>query len=188
MNKMLLIVDPQMDFISGSLLVPQAASKMSGLARYVHQNAQEYKIKVVTADWHPYDHCSFKEKGGPWPMHCVQNTVGAAIHPELFYALNQTVGQVEVLYKGNLRDKEEYSIFQNSDSSLRLAVLLDQFEIECIEICGIAGDICVLNTLRDGLSLYKDLRFNVLTEFCPSLDGGVAIMRQAKSLICGNAK
>ena len=31
MNKMLLLVDPQMDFISGSLPVPQAASKMSGL-------------------------------------------------------------------------------------------------------------------------------------------------------------
>lgn len=188
MNKMLLLVDPQMDFISGSLPVPQAASKMRDLARYVHQNAQEYKIKVVTADWHPYDHCSFKEKGGPWPMHCVQNTVGAAIHPELFYALNQTVGQVELLYKGNLRDKEEYSVFQNSDSSLRLAVLLDQFEIECIEICGIAGDICVLNTLRDGLSLYKDLRFNVLTEFCPSLDGGVSIMRMAQSLIACREK
>ena len=72
-------------------------------------------------------------------MHCVQNTVGAAIYPELFQALNQTEGQLEVLYKGNLRDKEEYSVFQNTDSALRLKTILSQFEIERIDICGIAG-------------------------------------------------
>lgn len=175
MNKMLLIVDAQIDFISGTLPVPQAAPKMDALADYVREKAHEYKLKVLTADWHPYDHCSFKENGGPWPMHCVQNTVGAAIYPNLFQALNQTEGQLEVLYKGNLRDKEEYSVFQNTDSALRLKTILSQFEIERIDICGIAGDICVLNTLKDGISFYKNLSFNVLTDFCPSLDGGVAI-------------
>ena len=108
-------------------------------------------------------------------MHCVQNTVGAAIYPELFQALNQTEGQLEVLYKGNLRDREEYSVFQNTESALRLKTILSQFEIERIDICGIAGDICVLNTLKDGIALYEDLSFKVLTDFCPSLDGGVAI-------------
>ena len=64
MNKMLLIVDPQIDFISGTLPVPQAAPKMDALADYVREKAHEYKLKVLTADWHPYDHCSFKENGG----------------------------------------------------------------------------------------------------------------------------
>ena len=81
MNKMLLVVDPQMDFISGTLAVDKAKEKMLELARYVREKDGDYRLKVVTMDWHPYSHCSFQDNGGQWPRHCVQNTVGAAFFP-----------------------------------------------------------------------------------------------------------
>ena len=79
MNKMLIIVDPQVDFINGSLPVNGAAEAMDSLAEYVKQHGDEYMIKIVTSDWHPYRHCSFDREGGQWPPHCIQHSVGAAI-------------------------------------------------------------------------------------------------------------
>ena len=58
-RKMLIVVDPQIDFISGSLPVPGAAEAMNQLADYVKANGDDYALMVVTNDWHPYDHCSF---------------------------------------------------------------------------------------------------------------------------------
>ena len=50
MKKMLLIVDPQVDFISGSLPVPGAAVAMDALSEYVCAHGEEYSVKVVTSD------------------------------------------------------------------------------------------------------------------------------------------
>ena len=182
MNKMLLIVDPQIDFISGSLPVPEAAQKMKKLANFLFVNHGEYKLKVVTADWHPKDHCSFKTNGGQWPEHCVQDTAGAAIEPFLLNVLMRTSGRLEILHKGDQSEREEYSIFQNEYSRARLERLIEEKEITQIDICGIAGDICVLNTLKDGVQKYGSSIFNVLTEFCPSLDGGEAILQAVTTL------
>ncbi|MBC7806517.1 MAG: isochorismatase family protein, partial [Akkermansiaceae bacterium] len=37
----------------------------------------------ASQDWHPADHCSFTTRGGIWPVHAVQNTADADIHPLL---------------------------------------------------------------------------------------------------------
>ena len=57
--------------------------------------------------------------------------------------------------------------------------------IERIDVCGIAGDICVLQTLRDGVELFGPERFHVLEAFAPSLDGGASLSAFVKErLIC----
>lgn len=35
---------------------------------------------MVTKDYHPSNHCSFKENGGQWPTHCVVGTAGCCVH------------------------------------------------------------------------------------------------------------
>ena len=55
-------------------------------------------------------------------------------------------------------------------------------DMDQVDVCGIAGDICVLNTLKDGIALYGKEKFNVLTDFCPSLDGGKALSDYLKEL------
>ena len=106
---MLIVVDPQIDFISGSLPVPGAAEAMNQLADYVKANGDDYALMVVTNDWHPYDHCSFAPNGGPWPVHCVQNSEGAATYWPLLEALYQSETETLFLQKGDLRHREEYS-------------------------------------------------------------------------------
>lgn len=172
MNKMLLIVDPQWDFISGSLPVPNAEKAMEALSEYVAEHGKEYECIVITTDWHPYNHSSFEKEGGIWPVHCVQYSTGAAIFDALHMACHTSGTAVKVLQKGNLQECEEYSIMQNKESSKLLEqIILDQ-NIISIDICGLAGNICVLNTLKDLVTQYGSEMCNVLTEYSPSLDDG----------------
>ncbi len=172
MKKMLLIVDPQIDFISGTLPVPGADAAMTRLAEYVMRTRGDYAATVVTTDWHPGDHSSFTANGGPWPRHCVQGESGADVFPPLAAVLPE---DAPLLRKGTDAAREEYSIFQNAASARELARLLREGAITHVDVCGIAGDVCVLNTLKDAIRLHPDVRFSVLTEFAPSLDGGVAL-------------
>ena len=48
-------------------------------------------------------------------------------------------------------------------------------DVNQIDICGIAGDYCVLDTLKDGIKLYGKDKFNVLLPYCASIDGGTAL-------------
>lgn len=180
MNRAILIVDPQNDFISGSLSVPGASQAMDRLAD--HLAADNYKLKVVTCDSHPWDHCSFADSGGQWPRHCVAHSTGAAVWPNLLAPLHEGA-PVHFLRKGCQKDREEYSIFQDVSGSLALASLLKG--IDAVDICGIAGDVCVLNTLRDGISHYDKDYFRVLMDFSPSLDGGASLSSFcAKESVC----
>ena len=148
-KRLLLIVDPQVDFITGSLPVPGAEDAMNALARYIKAHDGYYDARIVTNDWHPLDHCSFKPNGGQWPVHCVQHSEGAATWWPLLEALYSTQGAVEFLTKGDDKDREEYSIMQNQDSGGFLTWLLaDGKKYAEVHVCGLAGDVCVLNTLR----------------------------------------
>ena len=175
MKKLLLIVDPQIDFITGTLPVSGAAKAMDALATYVKEQGNEYTEKIVTADWHPYHHSSFADEGGVWPRHCVQHSVGAAIWESLLVALNESKGGFTLLYKGDSIDKDEYSIMQNKASASILARLVKALKVDQIDICGLAGDICVLNTAKDITSTFENIKLNVLESYSPSLDGGAAL-------------
>lgn len=64
MNKLLLIIDPQTDFITGTLPVPASGKAMNELAGYITDNNGLYAHKIVTTDRHPFNHCSFTSAGG----------------------------------------------------------------------------------------------------------------------------
>lgn len=182
MKRLLLIVDPQIDFITGSLPVPSAQDAMNALSEYIQKSNGEYVCKVVTLDWHPYNHCSFINNGGEWPIHCVQHTVGAAIYPALIAPLYTTQGEVHILTKGDTANQEEYSIFKNSTASIQMQNLIKKLDIEQIDVCGIAGDVCVLNTLKDGISNYTSTLFHILPQYTPSLDGGLKLNEYIQTL------
>jgi len=98
MKKMLLVVDPQIDFINGSLPVAGAAEAMDALAEYVKTSGDEYVVRIVTSDWHPYHHNSFADEGGQWPRHCVQHSAGAALWESLLVALNESSDSFQIKF------------------------------------------------------------------------------------------
>ncbi len=182
MNKLLLIVDPQVDFITGSLPVDGAAKAMDALATYVKEQGDGYTVKIVTSDWHPYHHSSFVNEGGLWPRHCVQHSVGAAIWESLLVALNESKGGFTLLYKGDSIEKDEYSIMQNESSASILRHLIKALKIDQVDLCGLAGDICVLNTAKDLKDAVGSASLNILEDYSPSLDGGTALSAFVESL------
>ena len=175
MNRLLLVVDPQLDFISGTLPVPGATEAMNQLAEFTQNQNGAYVCKVVTTDWHPASHCSFVSNGGQWTAHCVQNSVGASLYPAVEKALLATSGHTTILRKGTDENQESYSIFRQAEPTQQFDEIMKRYQIDQIDVCGIAGDICVLNTLKDGIERYGNALFQVLTPFSPSLDGGTAL-------------
>lgn len=55
----LVIVDPQNDFINGSLAVPGAEKAINNTIEFIKEHKEDLAYIAITADWHPYDHCSF---------------------------------------------------------------------------------------------------------------------------------
>jgi nicotinamidase/pyrazinamidase len=76
----LIVVDVQNDFCPGGAL---AAAGGDRLGPAIAAAAERAGTVVATRDWHPADHRSFAEQGGPWPPHCVQGTPGAELHPSV---------------------------------------------------------------------------------------------------------
>ena len=90
MNKLLLIIDAQYDFlVGGNLPVEGAKENMDKLAAYIDGN--EFTKVAFTLDWHPVTHSSFVENGGEWPVHCVHYTHGASIYQPVFDAVSKTM-------------------------------------------------------------------------------------------------
>lgn len=165
------IVDPQNDFITGSLAVKGAKEKMMKLAE---SDLTKYDFVYVTMDTHPKDHCSFKENGGIWPTHCVYDTNGWKI-PEYLSDALENVNCVSCFRKGTEVDKEEYSIFDNEKDGFMLYTYIKEMasqEDVYIDVCGIAGDYCVLETIKGLRNFMDDKYIKVLTEFTASIDCG----------------
>ena len=141
MARALVIVDFQNDFTpGGALAVPggdEIADRINALAA-----SGDYELVVATRDWHPADHNSFGDQGGPWPVHCVAGTHGAQLHP----ALNQLPIDV-IVDKGQVVDTDGYSGFEGTE----LQEILRERGITQVTVVGLATDYCVKNTALDAL-------------------------------------
>lgn len=140
----LLTVDVQNDFLpGGSLAVHGGDNIIAPFNRYI-EAAQEKGLPIfATRDWHPPNHCSFKEQGGPWPPHCVVDSKGAEFSAELSLPPSATV-----ISKGMEVKKDAYSGFEETDLDERLR----SAHIRRVLIGGLATDYCVLNTVKDAIN------------------------------------
>ncbi len=141
MARALVIVDFQNDFCPGGALAVTDGDAIAGRLNDL-AGSGDYDLVVATRDWHPPDHGSFAEQGGPWPVHCVAGTPGAELHR----SLDRTPVDV-VVDKGQDPGTEGYSGFEGT----RLAELLRERDIDDVTVVGLATDYCVKNTALDAL-------------------------------------
>ena len=142
-NAALIVVDVQNDFCEGGTLpVPDGDKVVPVLNNYQEKFLHTGGIIVFTRDWHPANHSSFREFGGIWPVHCVQNTKGAQFHPGLHFP------DVALLVSTATNpEKEAYSGFEGT----RLAEVLKKLGVETLFVGGLATDYCVKATALDGV-------------------------------------
>jgi nicotinamidase-related amidase len=150
MARALLIVDFQNDFTPGGALAVRDGDRIAGRVNELAADPR-FDLVVATRDWHPADHGSFAERGGPWPVHCVQGTEGAELHPSL-----ERERVDVVIDKGTDPDTEGYSGFEGTT----LGELLRDRGVDRVTVVGLATDYCVKNTaldaLRQGLDVTVD--------------------------------
>ncbi len=149
----LVVVDLQNDFAD-----PAGSLSVSGGAEIVPSVNQEIARALVggaavfyTQDWHPAHTPHFAQDGGVWPVHCVQNTWGAKLHPDL------TVGG-PVVQKGT-HGEDGYSGFSMRNPAGGLPVPTEMGAkiaaggAKRLVVVGLATDYCVKATALDGVRL-----------------------------------
>lgn len=137
----LLVVDIQNDFLPGGALgVADGDAVIAPLNRLINDFSTAGLPVIISRDWHPSDHCSFSEHGGPWPRHCVAGTPGAEFSPAL-----ATPEDAIVVSKATETMTEAYSALQGTG----LADRLREAEVTRVFIGGLATDYCVRATVLD---------------------------------------
>ena len=147
----LLVVDVQNDFAdpSGSLYVQDGEQVVPIVDREIDR-AQEAGVPVVyTKDWHPPDTPHFAEYGGKWPVHCVRDTWGAELHPDL-----KVVGEIIHKATGPEDGYSGFSVTHLPTGERRetgLEQLLRESGVDHVVIAGLATDYCVKETALDAV-------------------------------------
>jgi nicotinamidase/pyrazinamidase len=144
----LLVVDVQNDFCPGGALgVPEGDKIVPAINKYINFFTKKKLPILLTRDWHPVQTKHFKPFGGIWPVHCLQNSKGAAFHPELKIPKGAIF-----LYKGMDSQQDSYSAFHAEDErGMSLLHLLKLFGVQQIYIAGLATDYCVKFSSADAI-------------------------------------
>lgn len=155
----LVVVDVQNGFTTGGgLPVPHGED----VVPVINRIGRRFANVILTQDWHPPGHASFASSHpgrrayevidlpyGPqmlWPDHCVQDTVDAALHPDLHLPQAQLV-----IRKGFRPQVDSYSAFQEADRTTPTGLdgYLKQRGITHLFVVGLATDFCVAWTALD---------------------------------------
>lgn len=151
----LLVVDVQNDFAdrAGSLYVKRGEEVVPVANGEIKNAIGGGALVVYTQDWHPPDTPHFEKDGGVWPVHCVRDTWGAQLHPDL-----EVVDKAQNTKKGT-GGEDGYSAFSVRDpksgerAGTGLEELLREHAIERVVIVGLATDYCVKETALDAIRL-----------------------------------
>ena len=166
----LIVVDVQNDFAdpAGSLAVAGGAAIIPTINREIEAAREGGAIVVATQDWHPPVTPHFAKDGGIWPVHCVADTWGAELHPDLALP-----GDAPRVRKG-VNGEDGYSGFTTRDpvtgetARTELDVLLKKTGVNRVTVVGLATDYCINATALDAIEL--GYRVNVLVDACAAVD------------------
>ena len=161
----LVIVDVQNDFCPGGSLATERGSEVAALiGGHQDSHGERYDHTVATQDWHidPGSHFSdHPDYVDSWPVHCVAESEGAALHEEIRTA------PIEAYFrKGEYT--AAYSGFEGAADGVPLAEWLRERGVEKLDVVGIATDHCVRATALDALEAGFEVR--ILTDLVAPVD------------------
>jgi nicotinamidase/pyrazinamidase len=149
----LVVVDIQNDFAdpAGRLYVDGGSEIVAMVNVEVERALDAGAAVVYTQDWHPSHTPHFAQDGGIWPVHCVADTWGAALHKDLLV-------RGPIVRKGT-GGEDGYSGFSmrnpagGQTTPTELGPTLALGAARRIVVCGLATDYCVKATALDGVRL-----------------------------------
>lgn len=187
--KALLLIDLQNDFLPQGALAVAEGNQVIPIA---NQLMPHFDLVVATQDWHPPNHGSFAANhqgkkvgeridldGLPqmlWPIHCVQDTKGAALSAAL-----HTSAIHKIFYKGTNPLMDSYSgFFDNGHrKATGLGAYLKAKGVTDVYLMGLATDYCVKFSALDA----QQLGFNtyLIEDGCRGVNLKVGDIEQAIS-------
>jgi len=144
--------------------------------RPFHHSFDRSKEKVKV-----FDSVTFKINGASreqvlWPRHCVQESHGAELHPDLVVPPSSSSSSpsqsVVVVKKGKDPEVDSYSAFWDNSKlgATELEASLRAAEVEEVFVCGIATDVCVKATAVDALE--HGFRVFLVEDACRGVEEG----------------
>jgi nicotinamidase/pyrazinamidase len=169
----LLVIDVQNDFCKGGTLAIEEGERVVPILNRWLRAARDGGIPVYASrDWHPRGHLSFVEAGGQWPAHCIQDTEGAAFHPDL-----ELPDDVVLVAKGVRFDLDQYSAFGETGLDQRLR----RDGVRRLWVGGLALDVCVRATVLDALRAGLEVRVIVDAARPVSVENGARARDEMES-------
>lgn len=149
----LVVVDVQNDFAdpTGSLYVEGGEAIIGIINDEVAAAADAGATVVYTQDWHPPTTPHFVADGGVWPVHCVRDTWGAELHPDL-----DVSGPTVRKGTGGEDGYSGFSMQHPTSGTVEptgLHQLLQERSIDRVVVVGLALDVCVKATALDAVRL-----------------------------------
>lgn len=179
MKTALILVDIQNDFLPphGTLAVKNGDQILPIVNELVEY---PFDFIIATKDWHPSDHGSFAtqhhKKPGEriilngleqilWPVHCVQETIGAEFSPDWKSHKVQ-----HIFYKGIDKNIDSYSTFYDNGHrrSTGLELFLKKNHVSDLYFAGLATDYCVKYSVLDAAKL--GFNIYVIVDACKAVN------------------
>ena len=173
----LVVVDVQNDFCEGGALAVAGGNAVAWRIKgFIEREGWRYRRVVTTQDWHidPKGHFGDPpDFTSTWPIHCLAETTGSALHPVLRNAKVDArflKGQMEAAYSGFEAGEQV--------SGEKLGSFLRRGGIEVVHVCGLATDYCVKATALDARK--QGFEVVVLSDLCAAIsEEGAAEAKKA---------
>lgn len=147
MSKLLIVVDMQNDFITGSLGTPEAQAIVKKVKSKISNALKQKDTVVFTKDTHGANYLSTQEGQKLPVLHCIRYTEGWEIEKSL------QVSGAQVFLKDTF-------------GSLDLAHYLLSTGYDEVELVGVCTDICVISNALLIKAYLPDLKIRVDSKCC----------------------
>ncbi|MGG7142681.1 cysteine hydrolase family protein [Clostridium nigeriense] len=159
MNKLLVVVDYQKDFVDGALGFDKAISLEDGIYNKVREYLNEGNKVLFTRDTHKENYLETREGLNLPVLHCIKGTNGH----EIFGSLNVFNREENTYYL------DKYGFGIAPEDMIKISKEIGK-DIDEIEIVGVVTNICVISNFVMFQSQYRNANIVVDASLCASFD------------------
>jgi nicotinamidase-related amidase len=151
MDKLLIIVDMQNDFIDGSLANPAAQAIVPGIVEF----AKNWTGAIgVTLDTHQENYLATQEGENLPVVHCIINTDGHKLNTQIAEVINNKISYTVMKPAFGFANWGQYGLDLHFDE---------------VVVVGTCTDICVISNVLAIKAAFPELKVSVIEKLCAGL-------------------
>lgn len=158
MRKILVLIDYQRDFTTGSLASAEAVKLLNNIKEKISEALKDKREIFITYDVHNENYLNTQE-GLKLPVpHCLEGSEGAELY-----------GDLENLLKNK---KRIFKIKKNQFGSLQLPEVIKSASLQIpdeIEICGVVTEICVISNAAILKAAFPEAKITIDASCCSGI-------------------